>query len=178
MRILALDLSKTASGWARWGKGEERASYGHWVLGSEFTARGRVYTKLHQNLAELHSVAPFDAIFFEEAISPAQLQGHTNAMTIKLAAGLGAHVESFAEAYSMRIVREVNQATWRRDFLGKLPRHLRSADLKAMAMQRARQLGFRPQRHDEAEAIGILDHACLALDLTPPWAAQLHLRSA
>lgn len=176
MRILALDLSKKSTGWARWGVGEERAVSGTWELGSEFTPRGKVFLKLHQNMADLHSVSPFDAVFFEEAISPAKLQGHTNAETIKLAGGLGSHVESFAEAYGLRIVREVNQTTWRRDFLGKLPRSLRSADLKGMAMDRARQLGFKPQRHDEAEAIGILDHACLSLDLTPPWAMQLHMR--
>lgn len=178
MRICALDLSKVSTGFAVWGKGDERAYSGTWQLGSEYTSRGKVYLKLHQNLAELHSLHLFDALFFEEAINAAKLQGHTNAETIKLAGGLGSHAESFGEAYGLRIVREVNQSTWRRDFLGKLPRHLRSTDLKQMAMDRARHLGFRPQRHDEAEAIGILDHACLALDLTPPWAAQLHLRSA
>ena len=177
MRILALDLSKKSTGWARWGLGEERAVSGTWELGSEFTSRGKVYLKLHQNMADLYSVSPFDAVFFEEAVSPAKLQGQTNAETIKLAAGLGSHVESFGEAMGLRIIREVNQATWRRDFLGKLPRHLRSADLKQMAMDRARQLGFKPQKHDEAEAIGILDHACLSLDLTPPWQLQLALQA-
>lgn len=177
MRVLALDLSKTSTGFAIWGPGDDRAYSGTWELGSSYTSRGKVYTTLHQRMLDLFGVTPFEAVFFEEQISPGRLQGHTNALTIKLAGGLGAHVESFAEWYGLRIVREVNQTTWRRDFLGKLPRHLRSSDLKDMAMQRARQLGFKPQKHDEAEAIGILDHACIALDMTPPWQLQLALQA-
>ena len=41
-----------------------------------------------------------------------------------------------------------------------------------MAMQRCRQLGFKPLKHDEGEAIGGLTYACASLDITPYWIAQ------
>lgn len=176
MRIAALDLSKTSTGWACWAPGDAVAASGVWQLGSEFTSRGRVFANLHQRMMEIESLGHVDAWFYEEPIHPAQLQGQTNAETIKLAAGLAAHVESAGEALGARIIRPVNMSTWRREFLGKMPRAVKTADLKDMAMQRCRQLGFRPQKHDQAEAIGILDYACASLDLVPYWRTQEVLR--
>lgn len=126
---------------------------------------------------ELHRLGAIEAVFYEDLVnivpgSPVA----TNKESILLAAGIAAHIESFGEAMGFRIVRAVHQATWRRHFLGKMPRATRSAQLKEMAMARARQLGFRALKHDQAEAIGIMDYACAALDLTPPWAAAEVLR--
>lgn len=182
MRICALDLSKSSTGFACWAPGDAVVASGVWQLGSEWTSRGRVYAKLHEHLTDLNRLGRIEALFFEEAIHPAQLQGHTNADTVKLAAGLGAHAESWGEAMGCRIIREVNMSTWRRHFLGKMPRATRTAELKDMAMRRCRQLGFRPEKHDEAEAIGILDYACASLaeqiGATPFWIAQEVLRPA
>lgn len=172
MRILALDLSKSSTGWAVWGPDDARAASGHWQLGSEFTCRGRVYANLHARMTDLHRVGVIDAVFLEEAVHPAKLQGHTNIESIKLAAGLGSHAESWAEAMGCRIVREVNQVTWRRRFIGSMRRGTKTPDLKEYAMQRARELGFAPRKHDEAEAIGILDYACDALGILPYWRAH------
>jgi hypothetical protein len=176
MRIVGLDLSKSSTGWATWAPGEAELASGTWQLGSEFTSRGRVFARLHENMMALESLGHVDAWFYEEPIHPAQLQGQTNADTIKLAAGLAMHVESAAEAFGARFIRAVNMSTWRREFLGKLPRSMRTADLKDMAMQRCRQLGFKPLKHDQAEAIGICDYACASLDLVPFWRTQEVLR--
>jgi hypothetical protein len=172
VRIAGLDLSKTSTGWACWAPGDTVLASGTWELGSSFTSRGRVFAKLHENMMALESLGHVDAWFYEEPIHPAQLQGQTNADTIKLAAGLAAHVESAAEAFGARIIRAVNMSTWRREFLGKLPRSMRTADLKDMAMSRCRQLGFKPLKHDQAEAIGIVDYGCASLDVVPFWRAQ------
>jgi len=67
------------------------------------------------------------------------------------------------------LARSVPMATWRRHFLGKMPRATKSAELKDLAMQRCRQLGFKPAKHDEAEAIGLLDYACDQLQIVPYW---------
>lgn len=176
MRICALDLSKSSTGFAVWAPGDTIAASGVWELGSSFTARGRVFCRLHENMMALETLGHVEAWFYEEPIHPAQLQGQTNADTIKLAAGLAMHVESAAEAFGARIIRAVNMSTWRRDFLGKMPRAMKTSDLKDMAMQRCRQLGFKPLKHDQAEAIGILDHACASLDLVPYWRTQEVLR--
>jgi hypothetical protein len=170
MRVLALDLSKTSTGWATCAPGDRIPASGYAVLGSEWSSRGRVFAKLHMVLTELRQVhGHFDAIFYEEPLPAAALQGFTNIETLRLAAGLAAHTESWAEAMGVRVVREANMASWRRHFIGKMPRATKTAQLKDKAMERCRELGFRPRRHDEAEAIGILSYACDALDLSPEW---------
>lgn len=178
MRIAALDLSKTSTGWACWAPGDTVVASGTWQLGSEFTSRGRVFCKLHENLMALHRLGPIEALFFEDAVNIMPGAVPTNIESVKLAAGLCAHAESFGEAMGCRIVRGVNQVTWRREFLGKQPRGMKKTDLKDMAMERCRQFGFRPQKHDEAEAIGILDYACVALDIVPFWQQREVLRPA
>lgn len=178
MRVLGLDPSKRAMGWALWAPGEQIAS-GVWELGSELTSRGTVFARVHEKIMELHQLGRIEAVFYEDLVnivpgSPVP----TNKDSILLAAGIAAHIESFGEAMGFRIVRAVHQATWRRHFIGKMPRGTKSVDLKAMAMERCRQLGFRPTKHDQAEAIGILDYACDALNLSPPWCADEVLRPA
>lgn len=178
MRILALDLSKSCTGWASWAPGDAVAASGWKQLGSEYTTPGLVFAKLHELMTDVASVSgPIEALFIEDALTPEKLHGHTNIGTTKIQLGLAAHALSWADTMGVRIIREINQSTWRRDFLGKLPKGLRSTDLKDMAMKRARQLGFKPEKHDQAEAIGILDHACIVLDLTPPWQLQLALQT-
>ena len=168
MRVLALDLSKRSAGWAMWAVGEERPASGAWELGSEYTSRPETFVRLHQRMSEQTAFGLPDAVFYEEPIQAVQLQGHTNIETLKLVAGLAAHAESWAEAMGCRIIRGVNLATWRRHFLGKMPRATKTAELKGYAVERCRQLGFRPRVHDEAEALGILDYACETLSILPP----------
>lgn len=175
MRILSLDLSKLSTGFAAWGEGDETAASGTWQLGSEWTSEGRVFGNLHARMTDLHMLAPIDAIFMEETLNPARLQGFTNIDTLRLLSGLNAHAKSWGDAMGVKVIREVNQATWRRHFIGKMPRATKTAQLKEYAMQRCRELGFRPLKHDQAEAIGILDYACDALKLTPPWRADFAL---
>lgn len=178
MRVAFLDLSKPATGWACWGPDDAVLASGWWRLGSEVTSRGRVFAKLHENMMDLDSLGHVDAWFYEDSLNVMPGTVPTNLESVRLSAGLCAHVESAAEALGARIIRPVNQATWRREFLGKVQRGLKKTDLKDMAMQRCRQLGFKPQKHDEAEAIGGLTYACLSLDITPYWIAQEVLRPA
>jgi len=171
-RVLGLDVSKRSCGWAVWSPKQERAFSGTWELGSEFTSRGRTYAKLHQQLTDLHRTGAIDAIFFEEALNPNAMNGHTNIDSLRVLNGLVAHVESWGEAMGCSVVHAVHQATWRRFFLGKLPVGMRSGDLKDMAMKQARRLGFHPTKHDQAEAIGIMDYGCEQMGLNPPWRQQ------
>lgn len=176
MNILALDLSKRSTGWAVWPAGSDKPRYGHWVLGSEFTSDGRTYCKLHQNLADLHQVVPFEHIYYEEPLRPEMMQGNTNIVTLRVLTGLAAHACSFAEAYSLRTVKAVNISTWRADFIGRQKRGTKRETLKSLTMERCRQLGFAPRRDDEADALGILDYACTASGVIPPWRANEVLR--
>lgn len=176
MNLLALDLSKRSTGWAAWPAGSDAPIYGHWVLGSQFTSDGRVFACLHRNLAELRQVVPFDFMAIEDPLHPAQLTGHTNIDTLRLLTGLAAHAESFADAVGLRGFRRINVASWRRDFIGSQKRGTKRATLKALTIERCRQLGFAPMRDDEADALGLLDYLCSLRDVVPPWRAGEVLR--
>lgn len=190
--ILALDLSKSRTGWAVWEPGWEKPRYGGWRLGSEFTTHGGVFCKLHTELDGLWRLTKFGTIYYEQAINPANLGGKTNIRALDLAAGLAAHVLSFAEARRC-LAHAVNVGTWRKDFIGAdlvkdaqaEARARRAASgkgsardkLKALTIDRCRQLGFTPRSDDEADSLGILD---FALDfhehVRPPWRANEVLR--
>lgn len=175
MRVVGLDLSKRSAGWAMFHPSDRSAASGIFTLGSEYTSPGRTYANLHKELMALHRLGRIEAIFYEEPLDPRFLSGATNKDTVAVLFGLAAHAESFGEAVGCRIIRAVNQVTWRRHFHGPVgrPRDARGkpvpVDWKGLAMERARTLGFRPQRHDQAEAIGILDFACDSLGIAVPW---------
>lgn len=176
MRILALDLSKRSTGWACASVDDAKPSYGHWVLGSEYTSNGRVFLKLHQNMSELNTLGRIDAVFYEDAINILPGAQFTNVHAIKLASGLIAHADSWGDAMGCRIVRAVNLATWRRSFFGNIGRKHGRSDLKQYSIDRAKQLGFSTRNDDEADAIGILDYAIESLGHVPVWRANEVLR--
>jgi len=165
---LALDLSIKSTGWARWSTGDDRPAYGTWELATDVSWRGRAYVRLHRHLLELHRSTPIDYLVFEEPLPAAVLKGHTTAETLAAMAGLAAHAESFAEAIGASHLA-VSMSAWRRHFIGAMPRGTKSLDWKALAMARCRELGFAPEKHDAAEAIGLLDHQLSSNKITPPW---------
>lgn len=173
--VLALDLSKRSTGWARWAEGQPRPAHGRWVLGSEHTSLGDTFLKLHRNLADQFAFGTPTLVVYEEPLNIAAAGNGGFALnqdTANVLMGLAMHVHSFCAAKGVRRLRAVNQVTWRRGFLGKMPRATKSADLKAYATERCRQFGWAPGCHDEAEALGILDHAVEGSGLLAPWRAD------
>jgi hypothetical protein len=168
---VALDLSIRSCGWAMWSPGQERPACGTWELASDVSWAARAFCRLHRNLLDLHKLEPIEALTFEEAVPAHKLQGFTNAVTLAAAAGLAAHAMSFAEALGIQW-RSANIAAWRRHFIGKMPRGTKTPDLKHMAMQRCRELGFDVQKHDAAEAAGLLDYQLSLEGIIPPWRAE------
>jgi len=194
MSYLALDLSKSSTGWALWNPAWDRPRFGHWQLGSEWTTEGGVYAKLHRNLSDLHKVCAFTNLYFEEPINPGHLTGNTSIATIWLLSGLAAHAQSFGHIKRCRIVKAVNVERWRKDFIGDMvvrevkagTRRKRKAgdtkasstdQLKKLVIERCRQLGFAPRKNDEADALGILTYAVLLDGVTPPWLSAETLRA-
>lgn len=199
MKILALDLSKSNTGWALWDGKSDKPRFGSWVLGSEYTTNGGVFAKLAQNLTDLHGLMPFEGIVMETPIVPSQLQGSTTIHVIRLAGGLAAMVQYFSHVYRghnsdpIRFIDEVNVESWRPAFIGRIEdaqakaearRAKKAGDkrasardtLKALTIARCRQLGLTPRSNDEADAIGILTYGILARGKTPPWLADEVLR--
>jgi hypothetical protein len=171
-RWLALDLSLSSTGWASWADGDAAPAFGHWVLsdmGMQYRARG--YVRLHRQLLQLNADVPITHVSFEEPLSQASVKGGSSLETIQMLAGLAAHAESFAAAIRVP-ARAVNVASWRKHFIGSVPRGTKSPDLKAMTIKRCRELGMDPARNDEADAIGILDFVLSSEGLLPPWRAD------
>jgi hypothetical protein len=169
---LALDLSLKSTGFALWSLGSELPVCGHWALAPDVSWRGRGYVRLHRNLIDLHRVESLSDISYEETLSQSMVQGNSSLPTIQMLAGLAAHVESFAEAVGATH-RAVNMSTWRKHFIGSMPRGTKKPDLKALAMRRCKELGMDPANHDEAEAIGILDYRLSLEGIIPPWRADV-----
>lgn len=167
--ILALDLSKRSTGWALWSIDQARPVSGVWSLGSELTSAGTVFLNLHQRMNELYSVSPYDTVIYEEPLNLDSGKLLTNKDTTFLLMGLATHVDSFCEAKRIRKYRSINNSSWRRHFIGRMKRGTKTPDLKAFAMERCRQLGLRPSKHDEADALGILDYMCECERIIPPW---------
>ena len=168
MTILSLDLSKRSTGWAWWTPESAAPRMGHWQLGSELTSDGRTCIKLHQMLADLHKVCPFERLYFEKPLTQMERGGNSSAandIQIKLVA----HAESFAEAYGLRTVLGVNLASWRKHFVGSMPRGTKRKQWKDFCIERCRQYGWAPRNDDEADAAGLLDYAIELNGLTPPW---------
>lgn len=178
MTILALDLSKRRTGWAFWRPGMTiNAPFGTWVLGGEYSTDGMTFGKVHERLADLHMTEKLTRIYMEQPIHHASLTGHTNIDTLRVLAGICAHVHSFAAAMRLPTPVEVNVSSWRRDFIGSQKRGTKSPTLKALTMERCRQLGFKPEYEDEADAIGLLDYALSCHErIIPPWRAGEVLR--
>lgn len=170
MTHLALDLSKTSAGWAHWAPGMDLPACGTWELGSGIlTSPGRVFMRLHQRMNDIQTVTPLTSISYETPLYLDVWQPAAHKEAHLLLVGLAAHVESYCDALGIRICRSVSMATWRRHFIGKMKRGTKSAELKDFAMQRCRELGIKPSRHDAAEAVGILDYAMHLEGIEAPW---------
>jgi hypothetical protein len=152
--------------------------YGHAVLGSEYTSDGATFAKLHGLLTDLRQIVRFDRLYYEEAINPASLSGHTNIDTLRVLSGLCAHAESFGYAVGLRSVQAVNVTSWRRHFIGKMPRGTKTKQLKDYVIERCRSYGWKPKNSDEADALGLLDYCLDMQGIVPAWRANEVLRPA
>lgn len=165
---LALDLSLSSTGWALWTSGMAAPAFGHVQLADSMKWRARGYVRLHKHLMELHREHDITSIDFEEPLTQASLRGSTNIETLQTLMGLAAHAESFAAAIGAKC-SAVNISSWRRHFIGPMPRGTKTPDFKWLANKRCRELGFDPAVNDESDAIGILDYRLSIEGIIAPW---------
>lgn len=166
--VLALDLSVKSTGFALCTSEMAKPVSGTWELASGVAHAPRAFVRLHRHLRDINDATPLHAIFYEDTVPPHMLRGHSDAATIKALAGLAGHVESFCAAMGIRC-QSVGLSTWRKHYVGSIPRGTKSADWKHLAMTRCRELGFAPLKHDEAEALGLLDYALSVEGIVAPW---------
>jgi hypothetical protein len=171
-RFLALDQSKERTGWAFWHEGLDRPLVGHFKLGDEYTPPGKVFGKLHMQLSELLQVHGFDRVRYEQPADPAHLDRANKFNVPFLLIGIAAHIDSFCAAKLVKC-EWVHAATWRRHYIGSMPRGTKRPELKDFVERRCRELGMTVRNDDEADACGILDYDMQMAGFTPPWRAAL-----
>lgn len=179
MDVLALDLSKRSTGFARHASGDAKPRHGVWQLGGQFTGMGDVFLKVHRCLADECVFGKPDLIAYEEPLLLGPAAGNTTADTQKLLIGLAMHVESFCAAKNIPC-RPISLAQWRRWFTPELQKpHIKndlgvtiknpSYDPKGDVIRRCKQLGLAPESDNDADALGILSYARALEKVVMPW---------
>jgi hypothetical protein len=171
MDILAFDLSKSSTGYARYQSDCERITYGSFSLGDSEYRLGDCTVVLFQKIKELCLFDKPDLIVYEE-----QLNGNrqSNERNNRQANAWAVVVQLYAAWYKIRHY-PINNQTLKDSWL--MPeRKLSRDEAKSASVAMSRRFGLRPKNHDEADAIGLLDYAMLREKITPPWRANEVLR--
>lgn len=190
MSFLALDPSKSNTGWCRWKRGYNAPRYGSTCLGTSFTSRGMTFKKLRILLIDQYTVDPFDVIFAEAPIAHL-MRKNSSTENARLALGFAATIEETADELGIskdRIFEYDPKSQWQPGFCGRdednlIRRAAKAAQkssrdpIKAAVMERCRIYGFSPSNSDEADAIGIMTYGLLSNGITPPWLANETLRA-
>lgn len=173
MRLLTLDLSIMSAGFADWSDDQPRPRTGTIRLAPGLDYGEKAFVRLRHWLIDMHNVSPFergDEIVYEQPLDPGTMNRPNNPRLPYILMGLAATVDCFCEEVGVRYFC-THQATWRRHFIGTMKRGTKKVDLKRLTMERCRQLGLSPQKDDEGDAIGVMDHRLSQLGVIPPWRA-------
>ena len=169
MDILAFDLSKASTGWARWSDDQARPTFGSKCLGSEYTSRGDTYVALHKLIIEMTLFGTPDHIVVEAPRNPTHLPYPTKFLNDRQLIGLAEMAHYFAAMLGCT-VREVETKDWWPHFNRQgFPKRVKGSSSKDYTIARCRQFGFKPKNDDEADAIGILSYEMEMRGVLPPW---------
>ena len=155
MNILALDIA-TVTGWAFGAPGSvPRAGTIRWAdVGSSNAAVGCGVLRWVSDFTKLNKV---DAVYFEAPFDPRVMGKKTNFNTTRLLVGLPFLIETLFEAKGIEIIREASVGDVRKHFLGKAPR---GDEGKAQVQLRCRQLGWKFDSADAADALAVWSFGC------------------
>lgn len=168
--ILFLDQSLSSTGFLLL-KPASIVLSGSWPLCDGAKNRALGFRELWGKLDAVHKGHSLGMIVHESPSFGAVNQGEDQLIG---AIGMVAIIELFANSRGINVA-DYSVQSWRTTFFTKAERKAIAAkpkkvrDWKRPAIERARQLGFDPITHDEAEAIGIADHHLLKHKITPPW---------
>lgn len=165
MDVLALDLSKSGTGWARYRTGEPRPTYGTWELGGAHTDRAGAMLSLYKRLQETIAFGDPDVVYYE---SPLRGDAQSSEANNRLANALSSMTEFFFRCRRVRF-HEANNLVWKATQLSPQKKRLSSAEWKILSIRTARELGIRPGNDNEADALHILDHGLAQENIVPPW---------
>lgn len=183
MDVLAFDLSKSNTGWARYRVGDARPTYGSFKLGGSYTDRIGAMRKLYQEIEPMWKLGDPDLVAFE---APLRGDAQSTEQNNRNANAWAAIIEfTFGSLRRIR-VQEVDNRTWKSHFFDTaIPQRVRNElngkmvrnpafNPKEVCMAQCRALGLKPANFDEADALGLLDYTLATEMIIPPW-RQDHL---
>lgn len=145
---------------------------GAWHLADGAKQRAIGFRELFTRLDAIHKGHKITQIVHESPVFGAVNKGSDQLVATS---GLVAVIELFSHSRGLPAPRAYGPTSWRTSFFTKEERRAfkarRVKDWKHWATLRARQYGFDPASHDEAEAIGICHHDLLRSGIMPPWIA-------
>jgi hypothetical protein len=179
MDILALDLSKSGTGWARYRKGDAAPTFGTWVLGTSYTDRAAMTVKLYQNLRDQFAFAEPDFVIYE---SPLRGDAQSTEKNNRIAGANAAIVEFVCKCSRIRF-SECDNNAWKASFFNtNIPKRVKNElgrsvrnpgyNPKAISIAMCKAFGIKVQNDNEADAIGLLDHALGLEGIIPAWRAE------
>ena len=172
--ILYLDQSLERTGFALFVEGQDLIT-GSWPLCDGAKARALGFRELFTKLDSMTKGHGIRQIVHESPVFGAVNKGGDQLIG---SAGLVAVIELFAHSRGMPNPRSYGPSTWRKSWFTTSERRIIRAkpknvrDWKHPAVLRARQYGFDPNSHDEAEAIGIAHHDLIRQGIKPYWQNQ------
>lgn len=155
LSILAMDIASQA-GWAYGAPGTvPRAGTVRWAPPS--SSNGKVGAGMIRWVLDFLRMNPAEAVYFEAPFDPRIMARKTNFDTTRVLVGLPFLFESILNMKGVGRVREVTVGDARRHFLGRVRR---DDDGKALVQQRCRELGWRFDSPDAADALAVWSFAC------------------
>lgn len=154
-QILALDLAQR-SGWALGSVNDTVPTSGSLRWAKEGSSMAKVFNECRVQMIDFLAMNPdIGIVIFEAPLIPSFKGGNTNINTIRTLMGLCAVVEELLYAYGdgRYDVREARVSDVRNHFLGS-NRHKRPV-AKALTLQRCRELGWKPQDDNAADALAL-----------------------
>lgn len=154
-RILALDIA-TQTGWAYGAPGEVPRA-GTIVFGGQGSSLGKAGRGMMRWFSDFLKLFPTDTIYFEAPFDPRHMGMKTNMNTSRKLLGFAFMLEALAEAKGIFDISECEVKDVRKHFIGCNPKNDKG---KELVQTRCRQLGWKFDSADAADALAVWSYAC------------------
>lgn len=176
--VLAVDQSMTSTGWAHLRDGQQTPTWGIFTQPSWEDREGEMLWKWFSWLGKKVSELQVTHLVLEDTFRPDHQENLTKGIAQYGQLGMASAVAHLCTAERNHPVEFTVAAskTWRATFLGSaepprgLVKHQRRAWFKDRAVSECHKRGWMVSSNDAADALGILDYACSAID--PRYASQ------
>lgn len=168
MLFLALDISKSSTGWARWETGAPKPTLGHFKSGTSFSTDGECMDRLWRHLSDICAFGMPDVIGVEAPANPNQINHPTKFEHTKTLVCLAGAAGFYAHNKGIRRFSEIEKRHWFPHFIGTSKKPPKG-ESKLYCVEQCSLLGIKPQNDDEADAVGILDYMLHLERILPPW---------